>query len=292
MKNVKKPMGSPKKQSRTRPKKSVVSTPLSADINDDVETSITLASPSAPLEPLPLQSLGYQPITLFAFNNLKYIKCLNKLGEKVYIKVDQPCSDVPDIFLTSSTNVLPHSLKIGCLKLANYNTIGVTFEWPESGHLSCLEYQIKEDDDNMNVVESNFKTTESAFIGYPVSYPLIKFSEILADNELVLEGCNKVISQLRNATFKNNNDDLQSLLNSIQQFQDAVADFIDLTKEQAHVLNDTLRKKTAIAGAHDYITNLLNVQKQVCELRVTVDSMTTLVDTWINMDEEEFERLK
>lgn len=292
MKNAKKPMGSPKKQSRTRPIKAAsldVTKATSEIVSNEVETPVICTTP------LPLSSLGYQPITIFAFNNQKYIKSLNQLGEKVYIKVDQPCSDVPDIILESSSSVLPHSLKIGCLKLANYNTIGVTFEWPESGHLCCLEYQIKEDDENMNIVESNYKMTDSAeavFNGYPVSYPLIKFSEILADNDLVLQGCNKVISQLRNTTFKNNNDDLQILLDAIQQFQDTVADFIDLSNEQAHILNTNLKKKTAIAGAHDYITNLLNVQKQVCELRVSVDSMTTLVDTWITKAEEEFERIK
>jgi hypothetical protein len=248
----KKPIrGSPRRQSRIKISDPVeeLQPPSCMDMDDEVDAKLT--------------SLGYSQITTI-LADCKWIKATNPLCQKVYIKVDSPCTRGDLKMQHRDSSVLPHSLKVGSLKLANYQTSGIAFEWSDPAHLCFVEYQIGEEDENVSMTECHLSLNDAnPLSSHPMSYPLIKYSELLVDSKLVMEGCDTVTRQLRNTAFQNNMEDLKELLESIKQLTEAVEDLIELSTEQGQVFASRMKTDSHSTEIHDDVLNLIQVQKSI-----------------------------
>lgn len=279
-----------------------------------------------------LFAYGYIPKNKIVIKNTEgeytsvYVKAVNRMGQIVYILLDtdnNPNNIGSDLTLIESKtgNILPYSLKLGAIKMAGMNVSGVAFECDKNG-LCVLSNRIT--DNNIQAVEYNFtfveeKTPAATVVenyGCNMSYPVVKLSEIKANNNLVTEGSNIVTRKLRNASYNAYEQDLCSLKESIITLNQKFDTFTQIYQSYKHKLSDTLTlleqwnahyichppqnecdKKKAelifqnITTRNNYINYLICGMKRVAENKNQVDKISENVDEFNNLFIEIFSNL-
>ena len=256
----------------------------------------------------------------------KYVKAINKMGQKVYIHIDDLHDKNFDCDLTlvetKQGSILPYGVKTGAMKLAGLDVSGVAFECQDN-NMCMLENVMNDNDENMSIVESNFTFLEERTIGTVVenygcflNYPVVKWSEIKVNNALVLEGTNIVTRKLRNHAFKAYNEDLMCLQESINCMQKSFADLVTLFEQDAIKLTETLstlekwnmhyqnnppcepcdiQKSNLIVHnmriRNDYIGYLICAMKKVASSKDEIDKLTANMNEFRDFFDEQFASL-
>lgn len=277
-----------------------------------------------------LLKYGYIPLNTITIQNddneitLTYIKALNKLGQKVYILIDEKeynlTSDL-SMVETKQGSMLPYSLKSGAMKMAGMDT-GVAFECDKKG-LCVLNNTMNDCDENISVVESNFTFLEPKDTGTVVenfgchlSYPVVNLSEIKTNDMLVLQGTSCVTQKLRNAAYHTYQSELNCFQESINKLQESYTYFNGLVQTNAAKLNENLAileeynayylqnppcnecdiKKYKLIKhnlrlINDYITYLLCGMKNIADNKTTIDNLTSNICDFSAFFEEQLDSL-
>ena len=277
-----------------------------------------------------LLSYGYIPLSNINIQNDRgeisnqYVKAVNKMGQKVYILLDDSIQNLDsDLTLieTKNGNILPHSLKNGALKMAAMDTSGVMFECDQGG--LCVLSNVM-DDENLTSTESNFtfvqeKNPSSTVVenyGCHMSYPVVKLSEIRVNNHLVIDGSNMVTRKLRNAAYAAYLQDIHHVQDSIVALQTQNTQFVNLAEVNAMKLNETLatleewnqhyinnppttecdiKKHNLIIHnmriRNDYIAYLICGMKRVAEYKPQIDKLISNIAEFNDFFNNQFDNL-
>src|SRR5438445_4884722 len=214
-------------------------------VNTNVPLTINTINPVIENELMSYEYICLNSITIQNDKKIQidhYIKALNKLGQKVYILIDVKYDNQLDADLTlietKRGNILPYSLKSGAALLFGMDVTGVAFECDKNG-LCVLTHSIDDQDDNLNVIESNFTFLDAyqqnhvviENYGCHLSYPVVKLSEIRVNNQLVVEGTDIVTKKLRINAYNEYMNDLNFLGNSIIELDLSFIDFKNVIEE-------------------------------------------------------------
>ena len=279
-----------------------------------------------------LISYQYIPLSTIIIKNdngmflHKYIKAVNRMGQKVYILIDGDTKKNinPDLTLIDNKegNVLPYSLKSGVMKMAGMDTSGVAIECDQNG-LCMLTNDINEEDDNLSIIESNFTFKEQPSTGSVVenygchmSYPVVKLSEIKVNNDIVVEGTNNVTRKLRNSSYTTYLEEMKNVICSVQALEESQNTLLNLFENNALTLNDSLdqleewndyyttNKPTAECDIkkqnliihnmrirNDYISYLICGMKRIADTQKQIDKLNNNVNEYIEFFQDQFKDL-
>lgn len=195
---------SPKKNARGSPQEKASSNKKKA------VQSLKLQSGKGPASSLEKELIthGYMPMEKVIIRHkqndkARYIKALNKLGQTVFIDLDSDGVvhvNPTDVTLTQTnkSTMVPYSAKMGTMNCLDLDVCGVAFEC--SNGICTLHRGVR----SSIPIETTFTTVEdygpkAAIVkGSPVAYPIIRMSEIRANNQMVLKTVNKATRKLRN----------------------------------------------------------------------------------------------
>jgi len=138
----------------------------------------------------------------------EYIKARTVRGQLVFVEMDSGgCvayrKDDLTAVRTKDAIKVPHSAKIGALECADLSVCGVAFECNDG---ICTLVR-KCDDRSLEPSEHHLVTVskhqKKAIVmdDNPIAYPVIKMSEIMANNCLVMENIDKVTKKMRKKAF-------------------------------------------------------------------------------------------
>ena len=226
-------------------------------IENDVTTNIVSNTIDTSIEK-ELIKHGFVPINTISIQNDKkvqidrYIKALNKMGQKVYILLDVDNDDNLDADLrlieTKKGHILPYSYKLKTMNIASMDVSGVAIECDKKG-LCVLSNTIQDCDDYLTTNEAYFTFLEPNQIntvveneGCYLSYPVVKLSEIRVNNQLVVEGTNVVTKKLRCADYQNYIKDLGDLQTDLKELNDSYIDFKNVIDANACKIKDTIKE--------------------------------------------------
>lgn len=214
---------------------------------EKVDYSGLIVKPSLEQE---LVDLGYIPLDKIVVKCdvdtvCKYIKAVNKTGHIVYVEMDSDGFVVMDanlqkLKITHSGNVIPYSIKNGSYQCAkNEGCSGVLFECDNG---ICT---IKSDSD-INPTETNYITTEDSkgnkiiIADDFIPYPIVKFTDLHYNPELVSQNIKDASDKLRNTAFGNCNDDMNNLQASAKYLFDTISEFNQNKTQITQTLSSTI----------------------------------------------------
>lgn len=266
---------------------------------------------------------NYKPYDKVLFLNpegqteAKYIKAINELGQRVFIELDTDgYVSIPEgsiaMQVSRETKFLPASLKHGVMQCSGTNIAGVAFECTEG---ICTLTR------NVNTLEPNeenfmYASGPSGKIASPITYPIIRLSEIQANPRLILRNTDEALRRLRNTTFRHAQEEFaktqklsQNITNAIDQFyQKILAATQSLAKsidelegynkvylEHAPIEPGQKQNAQAIMDnllvRHDKMADLIRVLEAVSEQRSQMQAHLETLTAYSNYVEKNFTQL-
>lgn len=203
-----------------------------------------------------LMTYGYVALNSISIQNDKkievdrYIKALNKMGQKVYILIDTPHQHIVDADITliesKKGNMIPLSLKLGVSQIGSLDVSAMAIECDKNG-LCILKHVIDNDDDNLSLIESHFTfnnmSTDLVAIenyGCHLTFPIVKLSEIRANNQLVVEGTDIVTKKLRINMYQDTMQELSQMPEMIKELELSYMDFKNVIDANFIKIKDNL----------------------------------------------------
>lgn len=153
-----------------------------------------------------LMKREYQILQKIEIDKEMYLKVVNSLGHKHYVWLNQPGyinTSNKIVLHNSPTDIeISYSLKCGSLSLMNFDIFGYIFECGLHGIvLVSRNDEFKNTEKsyiyNNSIFETNFDNEEV------IICPLVKISEILADNKIVLSSVHKISSAINENHYRN-----------------------------------------------------------------------------------------
>lgn len=273
-----------------------------------------------------LLTLGYVPVSRVIVrnhrDNTKYIKCLNKYGQSVYVLIDEAgftTARPSDLYLYESADVtiMPYSAKIGSYECAKSDVCGVAFECGSNGICTMIR-----EPQSLDPVETNyiFKSEHTngvvTDVDSSISYPVVRLSEIRANNQLVLENTAKVLRQLRNSEYKEMIQELALTQKAIIELQSKFEDYNLLREKAAEQIHTTLSKlegwndeylrippttdadreaykriQTNLVFRNKAIITMLHSMRKISELRFSIEKVTETIGEITDLCQEDFGKL-
>lgn len=186
-----------------------------------------------------LSRLGYTPVKRIITKGEKgpvahYLKATNRRGQTVYIYLDTKghvsVKDNDEILAESNiASPIPLSLKTGAFRSAGLQVSGIALQCKNG--VCC----IIRDSSSVNPIEQNFivqpdDTEEevSLIVESPITYPIVRLSEILADPKTVENYVEASTRQLQNDSYIQCQRDLNEIGKVLDQLNDAFGYFMDL----------------------------------------------------------------
>jgi hypothetical protein len=270
-----------------------------------------------------LSRSNYKPYDKVFFQNsegqteAKYIKAINELGQRVFVELDTDGyvsiqeGGLP-MQVSREAKFLPASLKQGVMQCSGTNIAGVAFECTEG--ICTMTRNV----DTMESNEENFTYASgpSGRQASPITYPIIRLSEIKANPRLILRNTDEALRRLRNTTFRHAQEEFtktqklsQDITGAIDQFyQKILASTQSLAKsidelegynqvylEHAPVEPEQKRNAQAIMDnllvRHDKMADLIRVLEAVSEQRAQMQAHLEILTAYTDYVEKNFTQL-
>ncbi len=261
-----------------------------------------------------LTSLEYKILNKFLLDQVIYVKCVNPNGHKVYVKNDLQ-------LYTNSKNIIPmnniesnnisYSFKFGCYDTLDNTCCGVLFELPD-GYITVVtrvDMKPKEYNYSLTGFPPKSKTLSEDFS--IVTYPVVNFSDIIENPNIILGYMDKNIINFKNdqLILQSDNinlmfDDISEIAEKFEKFnqikQDVVRkiDFVminlikwnnicrdsELTTDEDKNKATIVRKNLEIRN--DEITSILRLISKVSSKREDLKNISKELNSSISMIEE------
>ena len=193
-----------------------------------------------------LLSKGFAPISRIHMGEIgtSYVKAFTDLGHMCYVQLDtdKPSKREQDLSLIQVDTISKEPVKNGKLTVdecSRLEVCGVAYECNEG---ICV---LRRDIDTFDLKEDIFTVTESSSLMHgiekrePLSYPIVRYSEILANEVAVMWNISKVTSRLKVQAIHNYNKELMGIRQTVDRF--------------THVTNTLIE---AMHAARDNVINL------------------------------------
>ena len=137
----------------------------------------------------------------------RYLKTIYERGQTVFVELntDGFVSVQPEdltMIESKTASKVPLSVKTGTMDCAGLDVCGVAFEC--QGELCTLTREDPSMVPTEIVLHTVEKPTERALVeeGTPIAYPIVRLSEIDANNDQVVKSVDEATARIRNATYK------------------------------------------------------------------------------------------
>jgi len=188
----------------------------------------------------------------------RYIKATNDRGQQVFVELDidgKVAVRPTDLTLIESkqANEIPYNVKVGTYNCAGNGVCGVAFECKEG---LCT---LVRDDNTLQPVESNFVTVQQfdkksgILEGDPMSYPIVRLSDIKANPDLVAKYIDDSTRRIRNTGYNNCNAEFNNLAKSLDSLNLSYRTLERKQRDTFITLSNTLRDLERMQK--DYIVN-------------------------------------
>lgn len=270
-----------------------------------------------------LMKSGYAAINKIVIHSengsktLRYVKAINKKGQKVYILIDthtHMAINPKDLIIKENniSNSLPFSLKNGMYNCADKDVTGVALEYGSNSICTLMMDPI-----DLKIKEKNYiindKQTINEKCDHVVSYPIIRLTEIKVNPKIIIDNTHIVINRLRNAEEIYAKNEIVAQNESINKLANAFTDFGNLCEDVADKLYDDLNKlegwnetylrdppnedeykerfaklQLNLAKRNDDINNLMRIMKIVASKRSQIESIANDINEIIEYCQREF----
>lgn len=246
----------------------------------------------------------------------QYVKAINKKGQKLFVFVDIPgytTNSINDVNLVETNdNIVPYSLKQGSYECSSKTSSGVAFECGSDSFCVIIR------DSNNNPIEQNYMFKERNIVnddGTVMSYPIIRFSELINNPIITLSNTDVATRRLRNSSYTSELQNMLTLQQSIQKLSDSFNRFNEIRTDVGIKIKDTLsqleewnniylsnlpitdieKDKYAklqynLIQRNEYIMILLQVMKKVSDKHIIIDSITKEINEISDYTEKELSR--
>lgn len=185
-----------------------------------------------------------------------FIKIRDNSGRTAYVELDTDCSDGlgyieinenDEIMNVGDNSEIPYSLKMGTYEANNNDIYGVVFECNNSICVMSRKNTALEPVESVFSYE-NVDGDSSYFSEQPVSFPMIKMSEVMTNPKAVQKSVSLTYNRMRNAVFDNCSKESSKLLyeqlkaveEQIQRFQTKSGETATALKTRINELENML----------------------------------------------------
>lgn len=185
-----------------------------------------------------------------------FIKIRDNSGRTAYVELDTDCSDGlgyieinenDEIMNVGDNSEIPYSLKMGTYEANNNDIYGVVFECNNSICVMSRKNTALDPVESVFAYE-NVDGDSSYFSEQPVSFPMIKMSEVMTNPKAVQKSVSLTYNRMRNAVFDNCSKESSKLLyeqlkaveEQIQRFQAKSSETATALKTRINELENML----------------------------------------------------
>jgi len=242
-----------------------------------------------------LQELGYLVIHKISSPKHKFLKVINRKGQKVYIYTDNPLgfTEYDIMMIESDNNPLSHSIKNGAYKCVGIDVSGVLFEYGINSICTIMrgENDLKFNETNY-VLHNNTQT--HPFEGSVITYPIINLNDLLVNPDIILLNTDVVTRRLRNTEDSYERQELTRMDVSLEQFNESLYNFKEICNNSTHKLmlfreqinniegqyNEDLQRD--LIKSNDDIIKLICVMRKVASKRREMENITHEIEELTN----------
>lgn len=186
---------------------------------------------------------GYNPqekITIITFDKIEhtYAKCINKLGQYVYVLLENGYffkTDKDLVYYESDSCNVNLSDKVGYLNITELQLYGIVFDCKDT-------LLIINRDENLNPVERTFRLKDvynNSNLTEYFPYPIIKFNEITISSDDILEITNEINQKIRKYILEKMKNNIRSYNNNTCNYQNKVKNYCEYLEEIQSKLSDS-----------------------------------------------------
>ncbi len=214
----------------------------------------------------------------------KYIRATNMLGHTVYVLVDidgYTTVSLADMHLNEDTKTsnINHSFKSGAYDCIDQYTCGVAIECGSDS--ICL---ITKNSDTLKPNEQVFSRTSSeSSDSTTIPYPIVKLSEIISNNTIVLDNTTQVMKRLRNNQLRIEESKLVDTLTAIRQVENTMLhlDSLITSAFDAIKADNNVDIKSRIKKNNN-IVNLISIIQQLNNKKIVLDTINSDLTDYIS----------
>jgi hypothetical protein len=272
-----------------------------------------------------LYSLGYSVISKIVTKdnngnkNVQFLKTINKRGQKVFVYVDVPgyssvhSEDI--VIIENGTSTLSYSIKNGAYNCVSTDVNGVAFEYGSNSICTIIRNASDLKFNEINYVfHSTIHKTHLEYDGCVITYPIIRFSELRQNTDIILSNTDKVVRRLRNAEDAYERNELTIMLCSLNKLNETIEDFnqsintstnkLVTTLKHSEDLNniylkenmfcndidkdDYIKNLNVLIKSNDSIVKLICIMKKAAEKKKEIDKIASEMDDIISFLDKEF----
>ena len=231
------------------------------------------------------QILGYLICEDDGSNICQYIKVKDRIGLTMYVEPDvEGMVPISGYHITKTRVVLdgkiPYSLKNGAIEVVSPYVYGVAWECDSEVCILTVDGENREPREKIFVLEEveNFDDN----LGEPITYPVVKISEILAKPEMIHENIKQASLRLRNIELENCDHQLGRLKTGIQQLHDVIQKYDHYRYHMGSKLIETINTLNLLYDEYlkeGTFTTEEQQKFQIIEhnLKIRLDKLTELI---------------
>nr|QBK93391.1 MAG: uncharacterized protein LCPAC404_00950 [Pithovirus LCPAC404] len=182
-----------------------------------------------------------------------YIKCLTKGGYLVFVELDESGTVARTgcdftYIRSDKADLVPYDYRMGCYKTAGNHVAGVAFQCQKG--ICTLTSGNSQYPTMVNFVQGetcNIKSRSGFISKDPHAYPIVRFSEILADCKLSHKMIAEASMNIAMASYALAHEKLLKLQNTIVNLGNSLTDFSILKDEKTKQLNHSIKSLESIA---------------------------------------------
>ncbi len=245
-----------------------------------------------------LSELGYTVINKIVTQKLQFLKAINKKGQKVYIYIDiSDCSVKHNEIIITETNTksLSYSIKNGAYNCAGTDVIGIVFEYGTNSICTIMRR-----DNELSFNETNYVFNHKdhshnlSFEGCVITYPIIKFSELKVNPDMVLYNTDVVTRRLRNSEDSYERQELANTDCALEKLNEALCMFKFTCNNSTENLLSTIQQlksredyqdyelRNDLIKSNDNIIKLICIMKKVASKRKEMEKITSEIEQLTN----------
>lgn len=190
---------------------------------------------------------GFTPLSSVVIddNKIKFIKAHSNRGQTVYIYIDKEgyLNDIDDSIiyqenLNDVNNDISYSYKNGAYNSIGNLGTGIVFEY-DCNNLYVI-MRLNDEVDATEITYKNLNCDDSLLKNEIITYPIVKYSEILVDKDIITNNIDDITRNLRNASYQLLLNDLNDTVTTLDSIYNGIDSFLIEKDNYLNELNDMM----------------------------------------------------